>query len=183
MPARTTLTFALLLAACGGSTTTTDASAAAGTSGGERPRPTGTPIASSATSGTAGEVTPRAMSREEFEAQWATSRATATVAAPLGSGPAPGGGPYAAYGGMGYDTEHPIPACGAADSYQIVASYVCPDGSVPLAGDPSAGAAARLGNVGANSAGHIIDLYSVPCTSGAVQLYVDMYSCGGAMPF
>ena len=73
--------------------------------------------------------------------------------------------------------ERPLPACGPADSYRRVAEYRCPDGSVPLGGDPARGASARSGNVGPNSTGHVIDLYRVPCPGGDVELYVDMYSC------
>ena len=74
--------------------------------------------------------------------------------------------------------EHPVPACGPRDSYDYVASrFRCPDGANPLGGDPRAGQAARLGNVGANSEGHVIDVYRVPCASGPVDVYVDMYGC------
>ena len=76
------------------------------------------------------------------------------------------------------DAEHPVPACGPLDSYEYVASrFRCPDGTNPLGGDPRAGQASRLGNVGANSSGHIIDVYRVPCASGPVDVYVDMYGC------
>ncbi len=73
--------------------------------------------------------------------------------------------------------EQPLRACGPSDSYRRVAEHRCPDGSVPLGGDPGAGAGARVGNVGPNASGHIIDLYRVPCASGEVDVYVDMYGC------
>lgn len=180
MPLRALVLGALLIG-CGGGTSSPSATATS--SGGERARPVGTPIAAREADAPAPTAT-RTLTRAEFEAQWSTPAPTPT--GPTidmgGLGISGGGGPYAAYGGMGYDSEHPIGACGTDDSYQIVASYVCPDGSMPLAGSASAGAGARLGNVGANSTGHIIDLYEVPCPNGAVQLYVDMYACGG-MPF
>lgn len=179
MPLRALVLGALLIG-CGGGTAAPSGTAT--TSGGERARPVGTPIAAREPDAP-GPAASRTLTRAEFEAQWSTPVVAETPTIDMGgldiSG---GGGPYAAYGGMGYDSEHPIGACGTGDSYQIVASYVCPDGSMPLSGDASAGAAARLGNVGANSTGHIIDLYEVPCPTGAVQLYVDMYACGG-MPF
>lgn len=79
---------------------------------------------------------------------------------------------------MGYDQEHPVGRCGPRDSYYYVATeFRCPDGSNPLNGDLRAGHDARLGNVGENSSGHIIDLYQIPCASGAQRVYVDMYIC------
>jgi hypothetical protein len=87
-------------------------------------------------------------------------------------------GPAVAERGVGMDPEHPVPACGPLDSYEYVASrFRCPDGTNPLGGDPRAGQASRLGNVGANSSGHIIDVYRAPCASGPVDVYVDMYGC------
>jgi hypothetical protein len=101
----------------------------------------------------------------------------------LHAGPATGAaraaqGPAVALEGLGMDREHPVPACGPRDSYDYVASrFRCPDGTNPLGGDMGAGQASRLGNVGANSQGHIIDVYRVPCASGPVDVYVDMYGC------
>lgn len=89
--------------------------------------------------------------------------------------PRPEGGARA---GSGQTAEDPVMACGPADSYRYVAAeFECPGGGNPLDGDPNAGARARVGNVGANSTGHIIDLYRVPCPSGPVDVYVDMYGC------
>ena len=69
-------------------------------------------------------------------------------------------------------------ACGPRDSYRYVAAeFRCPDGSNPLGGDEMAGRNARTGNVGANQTGHIIDLYQVPCATGPVDVFVDMYGC------
>lgn len=80
--------------------------------------------------------------------------------------------------GSGRTADDPVGACGPGDSYAFVANeFRCPDGVNPLAGDPAAGARARVGNVGANATGHIIDLYRVPCATGPVDVYVDMYGC------
>ena len=85
----------------------------------------------------------------------------------------------------GFDREHPVMRCGPVESYVYVASeFRCADGTNPLGGDPRAGAAARVGNVGPNSTGHIIDLYRVPCSEGPRDVYVDMYGCpAGRSPF
>lgn len=170
-----------LAAGCSSGGSSTSATPVTASTGGERP--VARPISPTAT---AEAAAPRAMSQEEFDRQWR--------AAPASSSPfdmsgmviagAPGGGPYAAYGGLGYDAEHPVAVCGTVESYTLVASHICPDGSMPLGGDSSAGAGARVGNVGANSTGHVIDLYEVPCSTGPVQLFVDMYGCpGGGIPF
>lgn len=80
--------------------------------------------------------------------------------------------------GSGASPEDPISACGPEDSYRLVAGEVqCPGGGNPLGGDPQQGAQARLGNVGAGPNGHIIDHYRVPCPSGPVDVFVDMYGC------
>lgn len=77
----------------------------------------------------------------------------------------------------GADKENPVPRCGPRDSYNYIANLTCQDGSMPLGGKPLAGARARVGNVGANHTGHIIDLYEVPCPEGPLRVYVDMYGC------
>jgi hypothetical protein len=108
--------------------------------------------------------------------------------APAGSATAESDGPVeikdspkkakpAAEGDAGADKENPVMRCGPGDSYKFVAGYECSDGTRPLGGDPRAGGAARRGNVGANSKGHVIDLYVIPCSSGPVEVYVDMYGC------
>jgi hypothetical protein len=79
---------------------------------------------------------------------------------------------------MGGDQEHPVLRCGPRDSYYFVATeFRCADGTNPLNGNVAAGRDARVGNVGANSSGHIIDLYEVPCSAGPQRVYVDMYGC------
>ena len=79
---------------------------------------------------------------------------------------------------VGIDQEHPVLRCGPRDSYYFVATeYRCQDGTNPLNGNVAAGRDARVGNVGANSTGHIIDLYEVPCSAGPQRVYVDMYGC------
>jgi len=77
----------------------------------------------------------------------------------------------------GSDKENPVMRCGPRDSYAYVADYQCSDGTRPLGSDIRAGGAARRGNVGANSKGHIIDLYVIPCPGAPVEVYVDMYGC------
>ncbi|MGE0790949.1 MAG: hypothetical protein AB7S26_35085 [Sandaracinaceae bacterium] len=92
--------------------------------------------------------------------------------------PLPSPAAEAAGSGSGMSPEDPVSACGPVDSYAYVAQrFRCPDGTNPLGGDVEAGRDARVGNVGANSSGHIIDLYRVPCPGGPVDIYVDMYGC------
>jgi hypothetical protein len=86
--------------------------------------------------------------------------------------------------------ENPVPTCGAREGYQFVADQRCPDGSMPLGGDPMAGARARAGSMGSHQEGgspmdsHIVDHYQLPCSSGAIDIYVCMYHCaGGRTPF
>jgi hypothetical protein len=80
--------------------------------------------------------------------------------------------------GSGARPEDPITACGPEDSYRLVAGEVqCPGGGNPLGGDPTLGAQARVGNVGAGPEGHIIDHYRVPCPTGPLDVFVDMYGC------
>ncbi len=87
-------------------------------------------------------------------------------------------------GPSGQSRESAIQRCardgpdGARTDYAFIASYECSDGSVPLGGDATRGADARLGNVGQGPDGHVIDRYRVPCPSGAVEIYVDAYHCG-----
>jgi len=73
--------------------------------------------------------------------------------------------------------------CGAGDSYFYVATkFKCPGGGNPLGGDVEAGSRARRGNVGPGPDGHILDVYDVPCPSGPVAVYVDMYHCRPGQP-
>ncbi len=110
-----------------------------------------------------------------------TPRAAAPPAA--AASPAPG-----AATGAGQDKEHPVPVCGTRESYAYVAgTFQCPEGGNPLGGDLQAGHDARQGNVGPHddpdasttdyTESHIVDVYSVPCRSGAQQIYVCMYHC------
>lgn len=81
--------------------------------------------------------------------------------------------------GSGLTPQDAVQACHAVTprtDYAYVASYQCPDGSVPLGGDLARGQAARVGNVGEGPDGHILDLYEIPCAS-PVRVYVDMYHC------
>lgn len=116
-----------------------------------------------------------------------------------GAGPGAGGGVTGLIGG---DRDHPVPTCGARESYLYVArDFQCPGGGNPLgraaalgarsAGDLEAallqaGAGARRGNVGPHPHGperdpmadaHIVDQYEVQCGSGPVQVYVCLYHC------
>ncbi len=87
-------------------------------------------------------------------------------------------GRYAGRTGNGTSIEDPISACGPGDSNSFVAGeFQCPEGGNPLGGDPMEGAHSRVGSAGGNSAGHIIDLYRIPCPSGPIEVYVDMYGC------
>lgn len=75
--------------------------------------------------------------------------------------------------------DSPVLRCGPLDSYKYVASeFKCKDGSNPFHGDQALGRNSRIGNVGANQQGHIVDLYEVPCPEGPKRVYVDMYGCG-----
>ena len=99
-------------------------------------------------------------------------------AAPTAAAPTAPTAGYPGRRGSGTSLEDPVLACGPMDSYQFVAGEVrCPGGGNPLGGDPEAGQQARVGNVGANSSGHIIDLYRVPCPGGDLDVYVDLYGC------
>lgn len=85
--------------------------------------------------------------------------------------------------GRGGSKETPVAACGAASSYDYIASdVVCGDGKSPFAGDLRAAMHARVGNVGPNEQMHVIDLYEVPCPEGPKQVFVDMYDCENAQP-
>jgi hypothetical protein len=77
----------------------------------------------------------------------------------------------------GTDKENTVARCGAGDAYAYVANeFRCADGSNPFTGDLLAAARSRVGNVGANCTGHIIDLYRVPCPEGPQDVFVDMYA-------
>jgi hypothetical protein len=81
-------------------------------------------------------------------------------------------------GGAGGSIKSPVPRCGPRDSYYYVASeFRCPGGGNPLDGDVGAAARVRSGSVGPDARGHMIDVYEVPCPSGKVDVFVDMYAC------
>ena len=106
-----------------------------------------------------------------------------------GYGGMQGGGGIGGQALIGGDREHPVPTCGPRESYLYIArDFQCPGGGNPLQGDAAAGAAARSGSVGSHSVPgpgtgdplmdmHVVDLYEVPCPSGAVQVFVCMYHC------
>ncbi|HJL15114.1 MAG TPA: hypothetical protein RMH99_05630 [Sandaracinaceae bacterium LLY-WYZ-13_1] len=81
--------------------------------------------------------------------------------------------------------ENPLKTCGAGDSYQRIAAWECPDGSVPLGGDAAAGSRARRGSSRSHLSepptdimnSHIVDIYDVPCPGGTETVYVCMYHC------
>ncbi len=143
----------------------------------------GASSSSSASTGSATRVSSGGERASNANANSTRSGGTVASDPQLHAGPAEGfgrasEGPAVAQRGVGMDAEHPVSACGPRDSYDYVAGrFRCPDGTNPLGGDPRAGQAARLGNVGANSQGHVIDVYRVPCASGPVDVYVDMYGC------
>jgi hypothetical protein len=88
---------------------------------------------------------------------------------------------------VGRSKAKPYFACGARTSYLLVASvFRCPDGSNPFRGNLRAAAESRRGNVGPHlpmtanvdfSNSHIVDQYSVPCSTGPVEIFVCMYHC------
>lgn len=82
--------------------------------------------------------------------------------------------------------EAPLQACGPGQSYELVAHLACPDGSVPLGGDPGQGSRARQGSSGSHAPpadpmdlanSHIVDIYELPCPSGPIEVFVCMYHC------
>jgi hypothetical protein len=87
----------------------------------------------------------------------------------------PGSEPAATSGGS---LEQPIATCGPMDSYEFVANrFQCPNGPNPFRGDPKRAAESRRGSSTSPKTGHPIDVYEVPCASGNVEVYVDLYSC------
>ena len=99
-----------------------------------------------------------------------------------GGGGGTGGSVAAAAPRPGQTHDDPIPACGPQHSYEIIASYQCPDGSRPLGGDRGRGSAARMGSTSPHMPGasvmesHIVDVYQVPCAQ-PIEVYVCMYHC------
>jgi hypothetical protein len=80
--------------------------------------------------------------------------------------------------GNGRSADAPILTCGPQDSYEYVARrYKCSDGSNPFNGDIRRAAASREGSRDSSKNDHHIDVYGVPCNSGKVTVYIDMYGC------
>jgi hypothetical protein len=74
--------------------------------------------------------------------------------------------------------ESPIMTCGPKDSYGYIAQrFACPDGSNPFAGDLERAARSRQGSQPSERSGDVIDVYRVPCPTGDVTVYIDMYGC------
>lgn len=67
--------------------------------------------------------------------------------------------------------------CGPKESYAYVSRFQCPDGTTPLDGDIERGRVARRGSLKSPTGPHMLDVYDVPCASGAQEVYVDMYGC------
>lgn len=134
-------------------------------------------IAGLAACGAPAEVTAEGSSGGEMTVAENTN-APPDEAPPESETPPAGEGTWDRRSGSGRSAEDPVGTCGPGDSYAFVArEFRCPEGDNPLRGNPAAGANARVGNVGANATGHIIDLYRVPCASGPVDVFVDMYDC------
>ena len=71
----------------------------------------------------------------------------------------------------------PVEVCGVGGELAWLVKLTCPDGSSPFASTQIAHNA-RIGNTGAGGrCGAIIDLYSVPCSGQAYEIYMDMYHC------
>jgi hypothetical protein len=68
--------------------------------------------------------------------------------------------------------EKPIEVCGIPASRQWLRGTTCADGS-------TARQNGRTGSVGAGGrCGSIIDLYSVTCPEGTIEVFIDIYMCG-----
>ncbi len=159
-------TFAVvLLGACGGRAATN--AAARGS----------TTIAAVPGGGSPGEAA-GGIAREGTPATSGGSAANVAAGPGDSAGSSGGPAPSATSPDVGSSRENPVMRCGPRDSYYYVATeFRCSDGTNPLGGDVRMGSQARLGNVGPNSTGHIIDRYSVPCPEGARDVFVDMYGC------
>lgn len=101
----------------------------------------------------------------------------AGAALACGSGPARSAEDVAAGARPGSSPDEPVLRCGPQDSYAYVASeYRCPDGTNPFDGDVRKAMRSRSGSRRAEN-GHYVDSYEVPCASGTVTVYVDLYGC------
>jgi hypothetical protein len=84
---------------------------------------------------------------------------------------------------VGSSFERPLTACGARESYEVIANLQCPDESRPLGGDVHEAQAARRGSSFAHQEGpsvmesHIVDVYELPCPSGTQEVYLCLYHC------
>lgn len=79
---------------------------------------------------------------------------------------------------LGASLRHPVLRCGPEESYRYVASeFRCPSGENPFEGDVEAARKARRGSDENPNTGHVVDIYRVPCPSGNVHLFVDLYGC------
>ncbi|HEY8945890.1 MAG TPA: hypothetical protein VIM73_16590, partial [Polyangiaceae bacterium] len=78
----------------------------------------------------------------------------------------------------GTSLKNPVLRCGPEESYRYVADeFVCPSGENPFDGDLVAARKARRGSDENPDNGHVVDIYRVPCNSGSVHLFVDLYGC------
>lgn len=72
----------------------------------------------------------------------------------------------------------PVVRCGPDESYHYVADeFRCPSGENPFGGDTDAARKSRRGSGENPRNGHVVDVYRVPCESGDVNLFVDLYGC------
>jgi hypothetical protein len=78
----------------------------------------------------------------------------------------------------GSSVEQPIMRCGPQDSYEYIAREVrCADGKNPFAGNVEAARRSRSGSQARPRSDHLVDTYEVPCASGTMTVFVDMYGC------
>lgn len=78
----------------------------------------------------------------------------------------------------GSSLTEPVVRCGPEESYHYVADeFRCPSGENPFAGDTEAAKKSRRGSNENPRNGHVVDIYRVPCQSGDVHLFVDLYGC------
>lgn len=75
--------------------------------------------------------------------------------------------------------EAPIEVCGVQGELDWLTQLRCQDGSSPYEG-PGAAHASRVGSMGGGGrCGSIIDLYTVTCPEGSLEVYMDLYMCPG----
>jgi hypothetical protein len=79
---------------------------------------------------------------------------------------------------LGASVKTPVVRCGPEESYRYVADeFRCPSGENPFHGDVDAARLSRRGSDENPNNGHVVDIYRVPCQSGNVHLFVDLYGC------